>query len=177
MWGAVTHFTGASRESKPLSMHMAATSRAIEQRGVDSSTITMRPVFSSDVRSVASSSGESVRKSITSALVLAPASASAAFKAIPKVAPKPTSDSTMQAIGEDGTISTEPTSWTMLRGLFWLKLEGGPTLRLERTDPRKEQAIREVVQMGFDEAAVRAMQASLAGEPSAEALVEALLSQ
>ena len=95
----------------------------------------------------------------------------------PAPAPKPTSDSTMQALGEDGTISTEPTSWTMLRGLFWLKLEGGPTLRLERTDPRKEQTIREVVQMGFDEAAVRAMQASLAGEPSAEALVEALLSQ
>ena len=31
--------------------------------------------------------------------------------------------------------------------------------------------------MGFDEAAVRAMQASLTGEPSAEVLVEAMLSQ
>ena len=110
-------------------------------------------------------------------LVEAPAPALAEA---PAPAPKPTSDSTMQALGEDGTMSTEPTSWTMLRGLFWLKLEGGPTLRLERTDPRKEQTIREVVQMGFDDAAVRAMQASLAGgagEPSAEALVEALLSQ
>ena len=39
-WGAVTRFTGAFRKSKPRSTQSAATSLAIPQRGVDSSTTT-----------------------------------------------------------------------------------------------------------------------------------------
>ncbi len=67
--GAVTRFTGAFRKSKPRSTHSAATSLAIPQRGVDSSTTTRRPVFSSEPRMAASSSGWSERRSSTSASV------------------------------------------------------------------------------------------------------------
>lgn len=98
----------------------------------------------------------------------------------PAPGPKPTSDSTMQAITEDGTISIEVGSWFMLRGVFWRRIEGGLNLRLLRPQElrRFEQTIQDVVQMGFDEETVRALQARLAagGEPlSPTALVEALL--
>ena len=51
-------------------------------------------------------------------------------------------------------------------------------IALERQpDPRRaEQVVQEAIQMGFEEAAVRAMQAML-GETSTEALIEALISQ
>ena len=73
--------TGARSQWKPRLATMPAMCEASPQRGLASSTITRRPVFFTDSRMVSSSSGDTVRRSITSASMPSLARVSAAFKA------------------------------------------------------------------------------------------------
>ena len=79
--GAVTRRTGPFRKSKACSVTTAAISEATLHCGGLSSTTTSAPVFSTDATIVSTSSGDSVRGSITSTLVPAAASSSAASSA------------------------------------------------------------------------------------------------
>mgnify|MGYP001291049338 CR=1 FL=1 len=64
--GAVTIFTGPCKDLKACSVTWAHMSAAILQRGLDSSTTTKRPVFSTLSMIVSKSNGEVVLGSITS---------------------------------------------------------------------------------------------------------------
>ena len=77
----MTRRTGPFRESNACSETTAAISDATLQCGGLSSTTTSVPVFSTEVTIVSRSSGDSVRGSITSALVPDAASRSAASSA------------------------------------------------------------------------------------------------
>src|SRR5581483_9895301 len=79
--GAVTRRTGPFSESNACSETAAAISDATLQCGGLSSTTTSAPVFSTDATIVSRSSGDTVRGSITSALVPDAASRSAASRA------------------------------------------------------------------------------------------------
>ena len=70
-------------EAKPSDATSAAITAAAEPWRVDWSTTTSRPVFSTEPRIVAVSSGASVRGSITSAFTPSAASCSAAASALP----------------------------------------------------------------------------------------------
>ena len=73
-----TRAGGALSDSKPCSLTVAAISNATPQRSRPSSVITRCPVLATESRIVCSSSGTSVRRSITSASMPSPASCSAA---------------------------------------------------------------------------------------------------
>jgi len=77
----VTRVTGASSQSKASAITLAAISAPTPDCRQPSSTVTMRPVFFTDSTIVAMSIGLSVRRSITSALILSFASSSAAANA------------------------------------------------------------------------------------------------
>ena len=82
---AQTSCTGAFSDEKPSEAASAAITAAAEPCRVDWSTTTSRPVFSTDARIVAVSSGASVRGSITSASTPSAASRSAASSACPSM--------------------------------------------------------------------------------------------